>query len=169
MGALNGFDVGVHATDTGTAFLDGEADESTITPAGAPGVLDFPVVVVAIDVGALEHAGTGLVGACVPPLGDVASKLGCGGVDTTITTLTIRVADNDDGMIELGTAVVSHLDDARFVVLEGGLASIKSDGDGLCLDNGLHCVDISDSSVATGVAYDLAWVVSALGLSSGGS
>ena len=109
--ALNGFDVGVHAADTLAVFLDGDTDESAITPAGAPRVLDFPVVVEALAVRALEHAGTRSVGARVPPLGDVASKLGCGGIDIT-TTFAIRVADNDDGVIELGTAVVSHHDDS---------------------------------------------------------
>ena len=65
-------DVGVHAADA-AALADGDLDEASIAPVGAPRVLTLPVVVLALGVLQASSVVFAVVRAVSPPLGDGAS------------------------------------------------------------------------------------------------
>jgi len=113
VGVVVPFDPLSNSVDTAGTFAAGdfELDEALIAPAGTPGVLDFPVVLVSCRVGSLATLAIGVV-----PILDLA--LG--------SCSTRCVADDDDTVVEGGGAI-ALLDDTFFVVSPGVGAGIESD------------------------------------------
>ena len=136
------FDVRVHTANTFT-FGDLEENETLVTPASAPRVLNLPVVIVAILI-LLEHSAVVISIAGVPPLVDGAARDGVGlrlglrirvgvVVVVTIVIVLLCVADEDDGVIETGWAAIVGTDNTRSVMLEVATAGIDSNSHWLLL------------------------------------
>ena len=130
----------VDTADT-LAILNVEEDESIVSVASTPGVLDLPVVGCTL-VATLKAACLGL-GARVPPLGDLAFNSGrgrrrSGRVGRSIST--ILVADDDNCVVQTVIAVRS-LDDSTLVVLESLARGVDGDGLRAFLNCCLHAIN----------------------------
>ena len=165
---LDPFDVLVHAADT-LALGNLEKDEALVAPTVRPRVLDLPVVVEAI--GVLKHAMVALSLARVPPLEDGAllvDGLGIGAVIVVVATVALlSVADQDDSVVDVGTAASVGSDNTLLVELEGATTSIDSDGHRVSLQLLLHALDavrLADPTVTLDLANNLVRLMSALRL-----
>jgi len=172
------FDVRVHTANTCT-FGDLEENETLVTPASAPRVLNLPVVIVAILI-LLEHSAVFISIAGVPPLVDGAARDGVGlrlrlrirvGVVVVVVTIVIVllcVADEDDGVIETSWAAIVGTDNTRSVMLEVTTAGIDSNSHWLLLQlvlDLLEAVAGVDPRPAGDLADNLVRVVRAISLS----
>jgi len=153
----------VHTVDA-FALSDLEKDEAFVAPVLAPGVLNLPVVFVAV--GVLQAASViGLVLAGVPPLVDRAVFVDRLGVRLrarvrVVFTGLVLVADDDDAVVETSALRSVEGNDALFVEREGILASVDGDGERVRLQLLLDLIDaIFELAPPRDVADRLAAVV----------
>lgn len=121
-------DILVHATSTSCLVGDLHADETLVSPACAPGVLDEPVVRVTVGV----RKAASWLGAGVPPLGDVAILHGRGRIG--VAAVAFGVAYNGDCVIQTRVGAISVGDHAASIVTEDSIASPDSNRNWLCCD-----------------------------------
>ena len=145
-------DVRVHAADA-FAGADGNLDEAIVTPASTPRVLGLPVVVFALSI---LKASASCALTIAPPFGHGALlSLRCGCISSSLW-LSSRLfwlgglrrfcafcglTNDDECVIQLGTAAAVLIEDTRFVELEGLGAGIHSDTHWLLLQLFLGVAD----------------------------